>query len=188
VRALTVYVTDYPVLLPGVVHFEAFLHDACPRTCSAGRINVSASDIGGDLPSMVVSALQRQPNTNYVNCVAGQFCVGVAAAIRAAGFDNVKIIGAYADQASLNEMQAHDTVQAYSSFSYPVDGWRDFDAAVRAVAGAKIASAASSGLGDTSVTAWNPAFYVTKASNIKDVNVAAPADYQALFKKLWGVR
>jgi ribose transport system substrate-binding protein len=188
VRALTVYATDYPVLLPGVVHFGTFLHDACPKTCSAGRINVSSSDIGVDLPSMVVSALQRQPDTNYINCVAGQFCVGVAAAIRAAGFNNVKIIGAYADQASLNEMQAHDTVQAYSSFSFPADGWREFDAALRAVAGAKIASAASSGLGDTSVTAWNSTFYVTKATDTKNVNVAAPADYQALFEKLWGIQ
>jgi ribose transport system substrate-binding protein len=188
VNALTVNVTDYPVLLPGVTHFEAFLKSACPSSCKDTRVNVTGADIGTNVPTMVVSALQRNPSANYINCTAGQFCIGVSAAVKAAGFNDVKIIGAYADQASVQQMRAGSTnLEAFTTFSFPVIGWRDMDAVLRVVAGEKITSPSSTGITDTSVAAWTPVFFLTKDNAPENINVAVPSNYQDLFKKMWGV-
>jgi ribose transport system substrate-binding protein len=186
VNALTVDITDYPVLLPGIRHFEAFLKGACPSTCKDQVLNVKSSDIGTTLPTQVVSALQRNPDINYINCTAGQFCIGVASAVKAAGF-TAKIIGAYADQASLQDMRAGGLTEAMTSFSFQIAGWRDFDAALRVVAGEKIVSPSASGIDDSSVAAWTPAFILTQNTAPSDVSFATPTNYKQLFENMWHV-
>ncbi len=76
-----------------------------PRHVHQRRLAATVDEIGTTIPEKVVSTLQENPDTNYIVFTSGDFSLGVAAAVQAAGFDDVRLIGATPIQANVESMR-----------------------------------------------------------------------------------
>jgi ribose transport system substrate-binding protein len=187
VRALVVNVPDIPIVVPPAVAFKATLNNICPDTCSTVEVNATAGDIGTNIPSMVVSKLQEHPDTNYIYTTSGDFLLGVEAAVKAAGFNDVKIVDATPSQDDLNSMNSGGIVEATTGLSNIVVGWRQIDAAVRYFNGDSIPSPVAFTADDHSAAAWLQTRIYTQ-ENAPESNLwIAPDNYVEIFTKLWNL-
>ncbi|MBT5319472.1 MAG: substrate-binding domain-containing protein [Chloroflexi bacterium] len=83
----------------------------CPG-CTHEMIKIQSTDIGGSLPSRVVSELQKNPDADYLVLQDGALSLGVAAALREAGLDQqVKTFGGNANPENLASLRAGDPGQ-----------------------------------------------------------------------------
>ncbi|MEV4450398.1 sugar ABC transporter substrate-binding protein [Streptomyces mirabilis] len=105
--------------------------------CSFKTIDTLQSDVGTQIPTKVVSALQQEPSINWVVFMAGYQSLGVPEALKAAGLsDGVKIVvqapsaNNYADLKSNVQTAAADVDLSLNAY-YAVD------AAARLVTGQK---------------------------------------------------
>jgi ribose transport system substrate-binding protein len=136
---------------------------------------------------MVVSAMQENPDANYIYTTSGDFLLGVEAAVKAAGFDDVKIVDATPSQDDLDSMNSGGIVEATTGLSNIVVGWRQVDAAVRYFNGDEIPSPVAFTADDTSPAAWMPTRIYTQ-ENAPESNLwIAPDDYETIFKGLWNL-
>jgi ribose transport system substrate-binding protein len=186
VHSVYVNVPDFPIIVPPEVKYNQVLKQACPKTCTNVNVEATVDQIGTTLPGKVVSALQQHPDTNYIVFTSGDFSVGVSAAVKAAGFSDVKIIGETPVQANIDGLLAGNTLdEAWTGTSNTVIGWRLVDAAVRFFNGDKITSPVATGANDTSVAAWPPTVILTKSGGPKNADFVYPDNYRDLFSKLW---
>ena len=187
VKAIVVNVPDIPIVVPPEVSFEATLHNVCPDTCSVISVHATAGDIGTNIPGMVVSALQENPDANYIYTTSGDFLLGVEAAVKAAGFNDVKIVDATPSQDDLDSMNSGGIVEATTGLSNIVVGWRQVDAAVRYFNGDEIPSPVAFTAADKSAAAWLQTRIYTQDNAPKSNLWIAPENYVDIFKKLWNI-
>ena len=185
VKAIVVNVPDIPIVVPPAVSFQATLKNVCPDTCSVVNVDATATDIGTNIPGKVVSALQENPDANYIFTTSGDFLLGVEAAVKAAGFNDVKIVDATPSQADLDSMHSGGIVEATTGLSNIVVGWRQVDAAVRYFNGDSIPSPVAFSADDHSAAAWLQTRIYTKDTAPTTNLWIAPDDYESIFKKLW---
>ena len=186
VHSIFVNVPDIPIIVPPQVSYEAALETACPDTCTNVVVAATVDEIGTTLPSKVVSTLQEHPDTNYIVFTSGDFSLGVAAAVDAAGFDEVKLIGATPIQANIESMRAGQRDEAWAGVSNTIIGWRLVDGAVRYFNGDEFSPVAFSP-DDTSPAAWPvPRIYTTETAPDSS-DFVEPADYVAIFSQLWNL-
>jgi ribose transport system substrate-binding protein len=187
VKAIVVNVPDIPIVVPPAVAFKATLENICPDTCEAIEVNATAGDIGTNIPGMVVSALQENPDANYIYTTSGDFLLGVEAAVKAAGFDDVKIVDATPSQDDLNSMNSGGIVEATTGLSNIVVGWRQVDAAVRYFNGDPIPSPVAFSADDGGPAAWLQTRIYTQ-ENAPESNLwIAPENYEEIFRELWNL-
>jgi ribose transport system substrate-binding protein len=185
VHSIFVNVPDIPIIVPPQVSYEAALESACPDTCTNVVVAARVDEIGTTLPSKVVSTLQEHPDTNYIVFTSGDFSLGVAAAVKAAGFDDVKLIGATPIQANIESLKAGGPDEAWAGTSNTVIGWRLVDGAVRFFNGDPIPSPVAFDPDDTTVAAWPvPRIYATDSAP-DSAEFVEPADYAEIFGELW---
>lgn len=185
VKSIFVNVPDIPIIVPPQVAYEAALEQACPDTCSNVVVAATVDQIGTTLPAKVVSTLQEHPDTNYIVFTSGDFSLGVAAAVKAAGFDDVKLIGATPIQANVESLKAGGSDEAWAGVSNTIIGWRLVDGAVRYFNGDPIPSPVAFTPDDTSPAAW-PVPRIYTAETAPDTSdFVEPADYTAIFSELW---
>jgi ribose transport system substrate-binding protein len=153
--------------------------------CKTTQLAAAPTDVGTQLPSKVVSALQQAPATNYVAFAFGDMMTGVPAALKGAGL-NVKLLGyGSASPPTVADVQAGN-VAATTCWSTEYTTWRIMDAFARHFVGDSVAK-------DTSAP-W-PYMLLTKANvataapspSIPNWDYCAPPNYQADFKQLWHV-
>jgi ribose transport system substrate-binding protein len=185
VHSVFVNVPDFPIIVPPQESYNAALKKACPDTCTNVNLAATVDQIGTTLPGKVVSAVQEHPDTNYVVFTSGDFSLGVAAALKAAGFDKIKLIGGTPIQANVESMKAGGTDEAWVGTSNIVIGWRLVDGAVRYFNGDKIASPVAMSADDTSVAAWPVTRIYTSKTAPATSEFVAPTDYKDIFSKLW---
>jgi ribose transport system substrate-binding protein len=101
-KAIMEHVPSYPILGAFSDAFEKTVKDGCPD-CSVSRVDVTLPQLAaGKVPSLMVSALRKSPDTNYLVFDVGPFATGVTAALKGAGLqDKVKIIGEAADEGAI---------------------------------------------------------------------------------------
>ena len=186
VHSIFVNVPDIPIIVPPQVSYEAALDTACPDTCSNIVIAATVDEIGTTIPSKVVSTLQEHPDTNYVVFTSGDFSLGVAAAVEAAGFDDVKLIGATPIQANIESMRAGQRDEAWAGVSNTIIGWRLVDGAVRYFNGEQFAPVAFSP-DDTSPAAWPVPRIYTSETAPESSDFVEPAGYVDIFSELWNI-
>ena len=185
VHSIFVNVPDIPIIVPPQVSYEAALETACPDTCTNVVVAATVDEIGTSLPSKVVSTLQENPDTNYIVFTSGDFSLGVAAAVQAAGFDDVKLIGATPIQANVESMKAGGPDESWAGVSNTVIGWRLVDGAVRHFNGDEIPSPVAFSPDDTTAAAWPvPRIYTTETAPATS-DFVEPANYVELFSDLW---
>jgi ribose transport system substrate-binding protein len=184
VHSIFVNVPDIPIIVGPQNEYKKALDEWCPKVCTNVDVNATVNDIGTNLPQMVVSALQQHPDTNYIVYTAGDFSLGVAAAVKAAGFDDVKTIGATPIQANIDGLES-GTDEAWAGVSNVVIGWRMLDAAARVFNGDPIPSPVAMSPDDTSAAAWPTPRIYTKKNSPGSSEFVEPGDYKDIFAKLW---
>jgi len=173
-------INTYPILVTTTNALTKELDRLCPD-CKVKVLNQKVTDVGTKIPAAVVSAVQRDPNIEYLSFAFGDMSIGVPAALKAAGLqDKVKIIGFGAASPANLANVAKGLETAQTGVGIPYGGWRALDAFARHFVG-----------DDPSIStnSENPGQLFTKSNVDTSVgwNFSTAKDYQEQFKKLWHV-
>ena len=185
VHSIFVNVPDIPIIVPPQISYEAALDQACPDTCTNVVLAATVDEIGTTIPEKVVSTLQENPDTNYIVFTSGDFSLGVAAAVQAAGFDDVKLIGATPIQANVESMRSGGPDEAWAGVSNIIIGWRLVDGAVRYFNGDPIPSPVALSPDDTGPAAWPVTRIYTPETAPESADFVEPENYVEIFSELW---
>ena len=161
---------------------EAQIAAICPG-CSVVPMEFSITEIGTDLPGRIVSALQADPDINYLVATFGQSLVGVPEALAEAGLQD-RVRGITANGIALTNQQiVGDTfMKATLDFGPPYRGYLLADAAARLFVGQDVPT-------EVYLGTFMPIRLHT-ADNIENPDIdspGAPDDFREQFHALWGV-
>jgi len=149
------------------------------HSCTAALINVPVTQVlGGEASEAVISFIQRNPDTNYVD-IAGAVEGGMRAALDNAGLSRVKIGGFQPTPAQNAQLKAGGS-QFWLQLSYGYEAWLAIDTAARALTGSDP---------DIHNTAPSVVWLVDR-QNLNFSTSALPdfpIGYRADFEKLWHV-
>lgn len=177
VKSVFVYDPSIPALVDAWPGYQETMKKNCPD-CSVGLLKVSAAQIGPALAQQVVGYLQANPDVKYVGFGLGDLATGVPGAIRAAGLqDQVKLTTRAATPANLVDVKSGGITAAFTSEVYE-SGWRTVDKLARSLSGAPIGEPYPLGV-NRLITQKNLPSDITRPYTLPD--------YQAAFKKAWGV-
>ena len=183
-NVLTVNIPDFPVLVAELDAYKAEMEANCPA-CNVTELDVTIDDlIGGTVPSSVASALQADPDINYVFFSFGSLPAGVTAALDSAGLlDQVTVYGQDFSAFDLEEIVA-GTMGAWSADPKGYAGWLMVDAAARLSLGMELT--------EEREAASLPTFLVEDAETAQrildeDGGDWGPPTMEEDFRELWGV-
>lgn len=176
-KALVQNVPQYGTVNTWAEQFQGFVEESCDA-CEVETVNTTiAQVVGGDVPSAVVSALQRNTTLEYAFAFNGGFFTGLPAALQNAGLSDVKI-GAYVGVAEnvANLMAGKDG--AYGGLNTDYGGWLAVDLALREAAGVKLPE---------SQQALPFQLLTVDSATESASDFQLPDGYQDEFKKVWKV-
>jgi ribose transport system substrate-binding protein len=144
---------------------------------SLGDLSPVSVNTGGSIPQ-VVAAIQRNPKINYVFTTNGYFFVGLAQRLKSLGLQKrVKIGGLEAINSNMQDIN-NGTESAYVQYSILVQAWYQMDAVLRHAEGMPMVP------GD----AYDSTQLLVKGGKFTvGYSTDSPANYAALFEKLWHV-
>jgi ribose transport system substrate-binding protein len=177
------HVPAYPILGAFTDGFQAEVKALCPG-CKVAIQNITIPDLtAGKVPSVMVSALRKSPDTNYIGFDVGPFAAGIDSALAAAGLTSkVKIIGEAADEAALTALKAGKHT-AWTGFNPVYSTYVMMDAMFRDSLGMPI---------DQSKAGIQPTQILTKDNVGPVINAQRqwlePKDSLDQYKKLWGLQ
>lgn len=156
--------------------FKSDLASMCPD-CTLTDLEIPLASIGADSSNKVVSTLRANPDIKYVVIAYGGVTVGLPAALKAAGLDDVKILD---QSATLQGYQYIASGQQLATVVYPYRDsmWQAADTFARVFAGESI-----------DPSDQPPQFWYVDEDNLPTTSEYFPtvADYQEQYKALWGV-
>ena len=175
-------VPDVPVLTGFNAGIGGVMAETCAN-CTVEIVDVSFADLlGGNVPGLVVSALQANPDADYVACGFGDLCIGVTGAIAEAGLaDRVKLTGALPNAGDFAAIAAGEEAAFVAAPEYMI-GWRKVDILAAFFVGDDLTEAQ---------TALLPMQVITPETTgiVRDSggNYIGVADYEAQFLARWGL-
>jgi ribose transport system substrate-binding protein len=170
-------VANFPTLAPFAQTVKDVVSKGCPD-CGTQIVNVQATDIGTRVPSQVVSAVQQNPKIKYVAMAFGQMSTGVRAALDAAGYKDVKLVGEGSYAANLEALRSGKE-QMWAGLTSTLQGWYAMDAFARYFDHDSVKPA------DDVIM---PTQILTKANVGGDKWFLGPKDYAQRFASLWKVQ
>ena len=184
-NVLMVNVQMFPVL----VAEEEGIRDTLAAGCSACTFDVlpvAIEDIGVNVPNLVASYLQENPETNYISYAFSALPIGVTAALQAAGLDGqVTQVGVDFDKTGLTEI-VDGTHKAWTSNPKAYSGWL--------MAHAMILDAIGDEYTERAAGEVLPNFVLDDATIAQQIidsselsNWKGPEGYADQFLALWGV-
>ena len=183
-KVLLVGVPSFPLLAVYGTVFTATLPKDCSG-CSISTINATIPEVdAGQIDSLIVSALQKDPTIKYVSVVDGAFVDGLPSALAAAGLTGkVSITGIGADVANETNITTGGDFKAFTALATVFSGWLMVDAALRHVEGMPATASNDGGF---------PGMLLTqKSMSANHVAVANsfnyPTNYAQQFMSLWHV-
>lgn len=151
--------------------FTSELKAQC-KSCTVTTVNAQLTDIGKDLPQLVVSAVQSNPSINYLFFPYGDTAVGVAPALKTAGF-SPKIVASIADASTYSELK-DGTLAMNVATSPQVQGFLEVDLVARYLETKK------------PVSDDVPELQILDSTNDSSATLpVVPPNYEAQFKSLW---
>jgi len=188
-HAVIVVTRDYPQVALEEKVITDTIKAECPD-CSAEGLPITVDDIGkGAVAQKVVSYLQQNPDTNYVEFGFSDIATGVPQAVAAAGMDDkVKLMGLQFSKAVLQDI-IDGKQYAWTALSTQYLGWIMMDGAARLSVDQEIPPESKNAATPT----W---LLVGDAPGGQDVakkilaeggDWHGPEGYQDQFKKLWQV-
>lgn len=168
----------FPILEEFDKSFQASIKEWCPD-CKVTEHPQQGTDIGTKTPAAVVSAMQSNPDTNWLVFDLGDLATGVDAALAAASITDVHIGGLTADTPNLEGLK-NKKEHVWTAYSLPIVGYRQIDSMARQF------------LGDPILDASLPTQLITQDTvgslvSDDDGNYVGVADYQKQFDALWKV-
>jgi ribose transport system substrate-binding protein len=178
-KAVLFNIPDFPSLAPLANSFTARLKSVCPK-CSQERVNVGADSIATALPGRVVSYLQQNPDVRYVVMGFGDMAIGVPEALSGASLSgNAKLVTQSGEKLNYQYVKnGQQAVEGATPFGFYA--WKLMDTTARLMLGASVAPDHAQLM---------PTQLLTRKDITFDLNQPWPGvpNYQAAFKKLWGV-
>jgi ribose transport system substrate-binding protein len=182
-NAVVFNIPVYGVLTVYTNTFKDTVMSLC-ADCKVSVVDQQLSDLGTKTPQAVVSAVQRDPDVNWLVFTIGDLTIGVPEALKAADLlDKVTIGGETPTQKNLEDMK-NGANQAWTGFSGPILGYRDADMMARFFNGEALDPG-----GDKLIL---PTQIITK-ENLAGIVVDNTGYYVGVegfvdqFKKLWGI-
>lgn len=176
-QANTVYfnLPAFSILNTQGAAYKSYLKQNCP-SCTTDSVDIPVTALGKDVPTRIVSYLRAHPSVKWVTVSVDALAVGLPAALKAAGLNDVQIVGEGATSTNLQYIHAGQQ-SASVAFPYYEVMWAMVDAAARYEAGATVPPSVGA-------TPW-----LLIKSNAPVTNDVFPTvkDYEAQFKALWGI-
>ena len=184
-NVLMVNIQMFPVL----VAEEEGIRDTLAAGCSACTFDVlpvAIEDIGVNVPNLVASYLQENPETNYITYAFSALPIGVTAALESAGLlDQVTQVGVDFDKTGLTEI-VDGTHSAWTSNPKAYSAWL--------MAHAMILDALGDEYTERATAEVLPNFVLDDAALAQEIidsselsNWKGPEGYADKFLALWGV-
>jgi ribose transport system substrate-binding protein len=155
--------------------YKSYMQQNCSN-CSTDSVDIPVTALGKDVPTRIVSYLRAHTKVKWVTVSVDALAVGLPAALKAAGLNDVQIVGEGATSTNLQYIHAGQQ-SASVAFPYYEVMWAMVDAAARYEAGATVPASVGA-------TPW-----LLIKSNAPVTNDVFPTvkDYDTQFKALWGV-
>ena len=175
-EANTVFLTlpDFPILKTLEDSYKASLAEQC-STCGYDKIDIPLADLGKNAPDLIVSFLRSHPDTKYIVASVDAIVLGLPAALKAAGLDDIKIIGEGPNTTNLQYLASGDQA-ASIAFPYYEEMYAMVDALARKFAGVPIEAP------------FDPPIWLLTKDNVPSTTDLFPLvlDTKEQFAKLWG--
>lgn len=176
-NAHTVFVNipSIPILTNAQDQYKAKLSSFCAN-CTYDHLDIPITALGKDVPQRVVSYVRANPDVKYVVMSTDSLTVGVPAALKAAGLNDVKIMGQGATATNLEYLHSGQE-SASVAFPYYESMYMMVDAVVRHEAGVPI------------VPSMTPPQWLLTPDNAPNTSKLFPIvpDIASQFDALWGV-
>jgi ribose transport system substrate-binding protein len=169
-----VNIPAFAILASQATDYKSGMATYCP-TCKVDQMDVALANLS-TAPSTIVSYLRAHPSVNYVIASTDAITIGLPAAIKAAGLNNVKIVGQGATPTNIqylhNGQEAADVAFPYYEVMYAM-----VNAAIQDKAGMTVAPSVAP-----------PAWLLTpqNAPNTTAQVFPVVSTYQSQYQALWG--
>lgn len=177
-NALFVTSSAFPVVGARADGYKGQFDRRCP-SCELEVMEASPTEIGSTLPTKIVGALQADPSIGFVTLGVGDMATGLVSALRAAGLnDRVQITLSDINPALQADIKAGSALKATVMMEAVDMMWQSLDVLLRTFAGKPVTA------DDKPALKW-----IVSKDNMGDWHEPFPivADYQAQYKKLWGI-
>jgi ABC-type sugar transport system substrate-binding protein len=159
--------------------FNDHITQYCPD-CSTELIDAPVAELfSGQASNSVISALQRNPDINYLFFGFGPTSIGVRGALDSTGFESVRTVGQLPTPTQLQEMKDPGGAVGWLVAPNQFDAYASIDVVLRALTG-----------GDPTIhndETW-PAWILQEDSDFDAATLPElPIDYTETFGALWGV-
>ena len=173
-------VPSQPILTTYQDSLQKWLGKWCP-TCTMHLNNYEFSDIGTNVPGMVVSALQKNSKAGYVIFGYGESILGLSAALGTAGLtDKVKIGGAIPGPDQYEALRK-GTNAFWATDSGPASAWKETDMTARSLVGDSLTAVQATPILAQLLTPGN----VQQAVFDKSGYWVGFTGFEAAYKKMW---
>ena len=177
-KANSVYVdlSAFPILAELYKGYSEVMDDLC-AACKYDRLDIPITALGKDVTERIVGYLRSHTDTKYVALsVDGALGIGLPAALKAAGLNDIKVVGEGPDTTTLQYISSGQQ-QASVAFPYWEEMYAQVDALARIFAGTPPEA-------KTTVPTW----VLTKDNLPTDKEIfPVVADMEEQYYKLWGV-
>jgi ribose transport system substrate-binding protein len=148
--------------------------------CSTAEVVVPVSSIGADLPQRVSSFLTSNPDVEWSSIAYSDLVVGLPTALKGAGVENAKLVTLNLSPAIAPYMAKGEYLQMGFDVSFPEAYWREIDLLARYFTGQPY----DEDMDDSTLPYW-----AVTADSLPSSTEEFPAvvDYEAQYKKLWGL-
>ena len=169
-----VNIPAFAILASQATDYKSGMATYCP-TCKVDEIDVALANLS-TAPSTIVSYLRAHPSVDYVVASTDAITIGLPAAIKAAGLNNVKIVGQGATPTNIQYLhsgqEAADVAFPYYEVMYAM-----VNAAIQDKAGMTVAASVAP-----------PAWLLTpqNAPNTTAQVFPVVSTYQSQYQALWG--
>ena len=158
--------------------FKGQIKNACSACKMTNLDNAPAQLANNGIVPSVIAALQKDKSIKYLASTDGAFLIGISSALKAAGLEDIKILGGSPDINNLTALKA-GTQTAWTGAAEDQYGWIALDIIGRKTLGMTIPD------GD-----GGRVTQVLTKDNVgtpSPVGLSAPTDYVDQYKKLWGL-
>jgi ribose transport system substrate-binding protein len=174
-----VYVNGFETTVVVANSLKKELEAQC-KGCSTAQVVVPVSSIGADLPQRVASFLTSNPDIEWSSIAYSDLVVGLPTALKGAGVEDAKLVTLNLSPAIAPYMAKGEYLQMGFDVSFPEAYWREIDLLARYFTGQPY----EEDLDDSTLPYW-----AVTAESLPSSTEEFPAvvDYEAQYKKLWGL-
>ena len=174
-----VYVNGFETTVVVANSLKKELEAQC-KGCSTAQVVVPVSSIGADLPQRVSSFLTSNPDIEWSSIAYSDLVVGLPTALKGAGVEDAKLVTLNLSPAIAPYMAKGEYLQMGFDVSFPEAYWREIDLLARYFTGQPY----DEDMDDSTLPYW-----AVTADSLPSSTEEFPAvvDYEAQYKKLWGL-